>query len=393
MKKAISLLLALVLCLSLCACGSSGQTNTPAASQDNNEMIEFEDIIVADDMNVTIELVNFYVEEYNWTEGKQQEKIVTFRFTNKTEQELLLNPGNFYLNNEKTYVSMENGSVSLEAGRAGKYSFLVAEDTSPEHTALKSLEELYNLEGTFSGLIINGDPYKNKILDVSFSIPKAMNGEVSVMAAPDLEKYGEVVTALTKNAWYFNGGADTVMNSISFSDSTATIAQVSYDGNGKHDGATNTYAYTLNDNTIIVTLADGSPLEIPYTYSGNSIILDGGYLTPDDVVSGLQGFWTLNDKSNYGHSLHYVYIDGNTITSEKASAALNGAAGDYYWYGGDGYSASYQLDFGSFDTTMRHGSEWFFNVIDGKATLLHYNMVCSPADISKLPGENGYSFK
>lgn len=363
----------------------SGNT---ASQDDNNEMIEFENTIVADDMDVTIELVNFHTKEYDWVEGKQQEKIVTFRFTNKTDQQLFLNADNFYLDNEKAYVCMEDGTVSLEAGRAGKYSFIVAENTSPEHTALRSLDELYKLEGTFSGYTKYGDSHKD--LEISFSISKAMNGEVTAMASPDLEKYGEVVAALEKNVWYFNGGADNVMNAITFSESAATISQVSYDGNGKHEGAVNAYPYTLDDNTITVTLADGSPLVIPYTRSGDGVVLgEGSYMTPDDIVSGLQGFWTLENNG----SIHYVHIEGNTITSEKASAAANGARGDYYWYGGEGYSASYQLNFGGFDTTMRHGKEWFFNVIDGKATLIYYGEVCSPAEITELPGEKGYSFK
>ncbi len=394
MNKAISLLLALVMCLSLCACGSSEQKDTaPATSQPNNDIIEFEDILVADDINVTIELVNFYVEQVNWVSSNQAEKLVTFRFTNKTDQELILNPDNFYLNNEKMFVLSMDGGVSLESGRSGKYSFMVAEDTSPEHTALKSLENLYNLEGSFSGVIDYGDPYKSKSLDVSFSIPKAINGEVSAIAAPNLEQYGEVVAALTKDTWYFNGGADSVMNSITFSDSSATIAQISYDGNRKHEGAVNTYAYTLDDNAITVTLADGSPLAIPYILSGDDVILDGGsYLTPDDIIAGLQGFWTLDDNITFGHSIYYVCIIGDTITSESASAALNAAPGSYYWYGGDGYSASFQLNFGGFDTSMMHGDDWFFNVIDGNAVLLHFDRMCSRTDITKLPGKNGYSF-
>lgn len=242
-------------------------------------------------------------------------------------------------------------------------------------------------------MIDYGDPYKSKSLDVSFSIPKAINGEVSAIAAPNLEQYGEVVAALTKDTWYFNGGADSVMNSITFSDSSATIAQISYDGNRKHEGAVNTYAYTLDDNAITVTLADGSPLAIPYILSGDDVILDGGsYLTPDDIIAGLQGFWTLDDNITFGHSIYYVCIIGDTITSESASAALNAAPGSYYWYGGDGYSASFQLNFGGFDTSMMHGDDWFFNVIDGNAVLLHFDRMCSRTDITKLPGKNGYSF-
>lgn len=177
MKKWIVLLLAAVMCLSLCACGASGKTNSSDAS---NGIIEFENTIVADDVNVTIELVNFYTEEINWGTSTQQEKIVTFRFINKTDQSIALDPRDFYINNEKAYFCPQEGqeSVILEAGRAGKYSYIIAEDTSPEHTALKSLDELYELEGAFFGTIEYEGSYKY-LDDISFSIPKAMNGEIT----------------------------------------------------------------------------------------------------------------------------------------------------------------------------------------------------------------------
>ena len=189
MKKLIALLLAAVMCLSLCACGASGKTNSSdtsmnsgntASQNGNNEMIEFENTVVADDANVTIELVNFYTEEINWGTSTQQEKIVTFRFTNKTGQSIALDPRDFYINNEKAYFCPQEGqgSVILEAGRAGKYSYIIAEDTSPEHTALKSLDELYELEGAFFGTIEYEGSYKY-LDDISFSIPKAMNGEIT----------------------------------------------------------------------------------------------------------------------------------------------------------------------------------------------------------------------
>ena len=143
----------------------------------------------------------------------------------------------------------------------------------------------------------------------------------------------------------------------------------------------------------IYAICAAKNIDIPYILSGDDVILDGGsYLTPDDIVSGLQGFWTLDDNITFGHSIYYVCIIGDTITSESASAALNAAPGSYYWYGGDGYSASFQLNFGGFDTSMMHGDDWFFNVIDSNAVLLHFDRVCSRTDITKLPGKNGYSF-
>ena len=109
-KRTLAFLLALVMVLSFCAFGAG-----KAAADD--DVITFENVIVADDENVTIELINFYEKNVNWWEGAQNEKYVTFRFKNKTNHVIKLNPGNFYLNDEKAYVTMEGGTVSLEAGR------------------------------------------------------------------------------------------------------------------------------------------------------------------------------------------------------------------------------------------------------------------------------------
>lgn len=397
MQKILSMIMLFALCLVLHACGTPAPNDVskqdiPSATTVDNDIIEFDNVIVADNMDVKIELVSFYTKDFTYSSGTQNEKIITLRFTNKTDHEIMLNPGNCYLDDEKMYVCGLDGSVSLEAGRAGEYSFQVAENTHPEHTALKSLDQLYNLEGSFSGLHVYEDSLKNTSLEIPFSISKAINGEVSTMATPDLDKYGDIVHALGTGTWYFNGGADTILNSIVFSNSAATISQVYFDGNGKHDNGTNDFAYSLDDTAITVTLSDGSNLMIPYNYADGTVVLETKtYFTPEDIINGLQGFWT-QDSRLMGHHIYYVRFDGNTISSEHASAALGSSSGGYYWYGGDGYTASYQLNFGGFDSKMSHASDWFFNIIDGKVTLLHYDSICTPSSITKFPGQYGYSF-
>jgi len=39
---------------------------------------------------------------------------------------------------------------------------------------------------------------------------------------------------------------------------------------------------------------------------------------------------------------------------------------------------------------MMHGGEIFFNIIDGKPTLLYNNHVCKSVQAKKLSGEKGY---
>lgn len=207
------------------------------------------------------------------------------------------------------------------------------------------------------------------------------------------QKYGPVFDALKGNTWFFNGGADTILNGISFDGDTAKIAQVYFDGNGKHDNGSTDHPYTIDDLYIIVTMADGSELKIPYALSGSTVSLgNNDYYSLEEIEAGLQGYWKMrNSKTILGMKTvteKNIYINNGIVNSESASLANGSTTGEYYYYGP--YQGSYTLNFGGFDTDMRHGNEWFFNIIDGKITLLNYDNVCTPSD--KLPGENGYKF-
>lgn len=206
--------------------------------------------------------------------------------------------------------------------------------------------------------------------------------------------YSEVKTALAEGTWYFNGGSDTVLNNISFSEEEATIGQVYYDGNGKHDNGSAAYSYALDDENITVTMADENELKIPYTLDNGAVKLGSGdYYIIEEIDAGLQGYWKMRKSEVLlgmkSENEKNIYINDGKVISEKASLAMGSDSGEYYYYGP--YEGTYTLNFGGFDTDMSHGNEWFFNIIDGKVTLLNYDTVCTPSD--KLPGENGYSFK
>lgn len=205
--------------------------------------------------------------------------------------------------------------------------------------------------------------------------------------------YGDVLAALDGKTWFFNGGSDLILNGISFSDEEATIAQVYYDGNGKHDNGSNKYPYVVDDNNIIITMADGSEMEIAYSLSGKDISLGNNeYFSTEEVDAGIQGYWNIRDASNiFGMKTvtdKSIYFNNGNVVSEQASLAYGGTNGEYYYYGP--YEGKYTLNFGGLDTDMEHGDEWFFNIIDGKVTVVNFTHVCKPSD--KLPGENGYKF-
>lgn len=203
MKKAISMLLVLALCLSLCACGQSTSSKsnanvaqnavndfTPTQTENvnvNDSLVEFENVVLVDNDTIKIELVNFYAEDVNWFSDVQNEKYITVKATNKSNHDITLNPGNFYLGDEAVVAIITTGSIAPAPGKSGSYTFMIKYNTSPEATSLNSLEELYTLEGSFSGLNIYDDSSKNTKLSVDFNIQSAINGETAI--APTEPEY------------------------------------------------------------------------------------------------------------------------------------------------------------------------------------------------------------
>ena len=204
----------------------------------------------------------------------------------------------------------------------------------------------------------------------------------------------DVLAALKEEIWYFNGGEDTVLNAMAFGDS-ATITQFVFDGNGRHENAKNDYAYTLDESSITVTLIDGSELVIPYAVQGGGLLLDGGnYCSSAQVNAGLQGYWKTRYSMTFegiGTGAHeeHVYFGNGVMRFEHASEALNGAAGQYYYYGP--YEASYTLGVGSIEADIKNGDYFSFNIIDGKPALILFSRVFESTD-EKFPGKNGYDF-
>lgn len=206
-------------------------------------------------------------------------------------------------------------------------------------------------------------------------------------------KYGDVLTALEGNEWYYNGGADNILNRISFKDGEAEIAQVYFDGNGKHDNGSGVYPYIVDDKNIIITMTDGSETVIAYALADGSVSLgNNDYYTLEEIDEKIQGYWRVRKSEVilgiYTENEKNIHFDNGHVESEQASLANNSTNGEYYYYGP--YEGSYTLNFGGLDTDMMHGNWWFFGVVDGEVVVMSYDNICTPAD--GLPGEDGYSF-
>lgn len=214
MKKILSLVLALVICLSLCACGKSdgcscdcaqcadcekktqsaeiadaSHTNdVPEAAEQNDNVIEFETpIVVAEDNNLRVEVVKFYQEHVIWTEhgqpspkkadstteGATLEKFVVFKLCNKTNHALTTYLNDTYLGSDGAdFFDMDGASrIDTAAGKNVLRTFLIQ---TGANTSLASMEELYSLDGDFSIFHKGEDGVMRNNYRLKFSIPNGM---------------------------------------------------------------------------------------------------------------------------------------------------------------------------------------------------------------------------
>ena len=174
MKRFFALLLAVMMCLSLCACGNKSGDDTQSGSSGTKE---FENVILADNDAVKIELVNFYAKEDNWAHlGEIIEKGFTMRITNKTSSTVGFNPNHFYLDNEEVSIMMMGISNSVEAGRTAIIPYSIWYETQPYNTPVKTFDELSRLEGSFKFWAdVTGKNYGVSLPDVSINIQSALS--------------------------------------------------------------------------------------------------------------------------------------------------------------------------------------------------------------------------
>ena len=347
MKKIFVAAATAAVMMSLTACGSQkssalSETTQEAAAEteaeteseteeEDENIISFENVTLADNDVLKLELVNFYAEDVNWREGKQNEKSITIKATNKTDHEIFLNPDGFYLDGEELFVSMQDGSISPAPGKSASYSFRVARDTKPEHTALESLDELYNLEGDFSGL--EEMETGNQSLEVSFSIPEALGNGQGAGESEGASESGEqsAETAETEAAaeglWSKNFYVDDFNQPTdqwyictekyfpgTFSNSAVTDANLAVQVTVDFEKDISIFLYEYNrtlvknsssmyDDTYTITMrtADGTDHNLTGTLycGGDRIFIDDAYV--DEVLAAMEGegnvsFLVVNDE-------------------------------------------------------------------------------------------------
>lgn len=371
---------------------SASSMGTPEVTDDSGkeELVLDEPITVIDNEKVTVKFIRFFSEVMNkGTNNEWCSAGFDIEVENKMKDyEVSLYPRDCSLSDRRVIEFAINGNNTVAPGKIATMTF-----TRLDQKPFDDLNALYELEGNFD-LTVKDDKYSYSDLGgkLAFSIQKSRNAVADAEeAGENRAAYSEVFAKISENMWLFNGGGDTILNYIEFKEDKATIGQVYYDGNGKHDNGVNECNYTISDESITVITAEGGEIRIPYSMSDGKISLgDGEYLTLEQVEEGLQGYWKYTDHSDLGNtdSEGYLLVDHGTLKSESASEVQGGAKGEYYYYGP--YEGTYTLGVGVFDTDLFKGRNWFYNIIDGVPTVLRYDKVCERAD--GFPGENGYVF-
>ena len=376
------------------------QSPSITAIIESEKLIRFEpEYVVVDDDNVKIEITSLTMEIVN--EGNEnyeyREYKVNYTVTNKNkEQDLNVFIPNAGASVGAYTVEFAQNVIETKGGKINDTCYFNCVDnpngwSSEGADHVQSVRDLLDFEAE-----ITVGKMKDNIMQESYSVEasfagaevKDMIAEAEAEQAAQKEKYKDVYNALASNVWYFNGGSDTTLNSISFTDSGAVIGQVYFDGNGKHENESRDVQVSVDDSNINLIFEDESVAGIPYTLEEDSITLEGGYFTAEEIEEQIQGYWKLRTVSFGTHEFH-IHFDKGSVESERASEALDGSNGEYYYYGPD--EGQYTLNFGGFDTDMRHGSEWFYNIVDGEVVILHYDNICEHTD-EEFPGEDGYSF-
>lgn len=207
--------------------------------------------------------------------------------------------------------------------------------------------------------------------------------------------YGDVIDLLNEGAWFFNGGSDHIVTRLLFSYETATITTITFDGNGRHDGSNNFYAYTLDDKEITIKNKGSVYRVIPYSVKDGKLKLgEGDYFTPDEVDAGLQGYWSLKGKSSFINkdSEEIYYFNNGKLTYEYAAESF-WSADEYFYYGP--YSGTYKITSDGISATTNNTDiirdrMFGFNIINGKVTLLIAGTPCKTC--SGFKGEYGNWF-
>ena len=182
MKKIISLVLAAMLCLPLCACGQKTQSNvsTNNTQENNEDKIVFpEPLLLVESDELKMELIGFNQNETTLKGDTFKRKYIALKIHNKASYEIMLKLENLAVNDEevKCYYHQQS-STQYPRILAGDPTTYYIEIRPIFENALNSMEDLYHLKGRIQvgeHIIYQGYDGFGNASDHYFSVPDAMS--------------------------------------------------------------------------------------------------------------------------------------------------------------------------------------------------------------------------
>lgn len=173
MKKLLFLLLTIILCFPLVACGNKDTNDSIGIMVESNEdefegeVIEFNNTVLVDDDLVRIELVKFYTAE-NYSDEDNTRKGFCVKCTNKSDgYEMDIWPMDCYVRDEMVMVTKVGGNLIMP-GKTAYLDYYFKYERPEGSVQLNSLDDLYDLEGKIKINCFYDDTFDSIEYDLSF---------------------------------------------------------------------------------------------------------------------------------------------------------------------------------------------------------------------------------
>ena len=220
-------------------------------------------IVVLEDAYVTVRLMSFYERPINRNGSTEIGKCLEIKVRNNSSDEYILNFERAYIGEDGVKVIMYDGNSGPVPGKTNTYHYCIEKETASGNPQLDSLEQLYDLEGSFALSIYNAD--KNMIIDRHTASLKLQDvfGSGTAPAASVAPGVQEISEALM-GTWVLNGS-----NYFVFDGETLSIIS----GSNNLQGS---YTVNLADSTIdaLLQASNGKvSIHLPFSYSGEKLRL------------------------------------------------------------------------------------------------------------------------
>ena len=180
MKKYFSFIFAIILCLSICACGSekSEQPTITDNTAYNADRIDFEEpLLLVNDSAIRVEVTNFFQEVSTGSGTTEKDKYITLKIENKTDRNMLVILEQLSIDNNGANVY--NGSTTAEISPKSdvvKYYRIRISKSTP----LNDMVDLFQLRGRLSVYWEDANGSREKLNHSDFYVAEAFSRDPNV---------------------------------------------------------------------------------------------------------------------------------------------------------------------------------------------------------------------